>query len=370
MGCGGSAATAPPETLQAPAPEKAVMVGTSNAASNVPGATSPKEQRNSIFSSVRSSAKSEDVPPPQTNLEPLFVMPDLYGLLVTEPLQLDSTIDGWGIIIPVMFRLLFLALTTFAMQLLTASHMHGISKAKDGGQCPLERLSFQMISVFIILASFLRKMRDIANLAYLLIAAPVKPDASYTAVASTPIQERRLGFTDRMSHFQKRRHSASDASSLHWSFEPLTTRWKVFSLLCIVLPRAVLAMFVAKAGAYLVVRTDPESAVVDTIATLFISDLDNFVYTAFTAATTKQQLASTVPVQAEVSDRHRVMSFVFANAIGPLMTVAVTATLVFTMRRSCSGDSAAGSPEMPGDVHSEGALNSPLSDLMGIFTFW
>jgi len=127
-------------------------------------------------------------------------------------------------------------------------------------------------------------------------------------------------------------------------------------------------MLVAKAGAYLVVRTNPESAIVDTIATLFIADFDTFVYAAFTAGTTKQQLATTDPVRVEMPDRHRMISFVCANAIGPLITIAMTATLVFTIRRSCIGNDMVGNPAGSGSIPS--AERSVLNDIVGIFTFW
>jgi len=166
---------------------------------------------------------------------------------------------------------------------------------------------------------------------------------------------------------QAQKNSASD-HSVNWSFEWITTCWKVFAMLCIVLPRILLAMFVAKAGAYLVVRTNPESAIVNTIATLFIGDFDSFIYTTFTASSTKQDLARTDPVEVEVPDWQSTILFIGTNAVGPLITIAMTATLVFSMLRSCSDNPTVGISAVSGSTPSLG--NSTLNDLAGIFTFW
>jgi len=367
MGCGSSAAKAPPSEEQLQLPMNSTPKATTPKSANPSESLTAGEKRGSIFANVRSSVKPEDVSAQQA-LEPLYVSPDLYGLLVTEPLQLDSTIDGCCITMLVMCRLLFLALCTFATQLLAASRMDGIAMEKEGAQCPSSRLSLQLICVFIISASLMRKMRDTANLAYLLLLAPLKPNGNYTGLKGNPppIRERRLAFSERVAYLWASRAPSASDESMNWSLDLITTRWKVFSLLCIVLPRVLLAMLIAKAGAYLVVRTDPESAIVDTIATLFLVDFDSFVYTAFTAVSTKQRLATTDPVQVDMPSRHRIISFIGTNTVGPLITLAMTATLVFTMRRSCTGNSTVGNAAVSGSTPS----NSTLSDLAGIFTFW
>lgn len=318
-------------------------------------------------------AEPEEAPIQQQASDLLFIDANLIGLFVTEPLQLDSTMQGWAIVVLVTCRLLFLALVTFGVQILAASRMGGLAAEKEGAQCVPSRLCLQLVCVFVISASLLKKLRDTFGLAQLLLLAPVRSRGSYSSLpGAPPINERRLGFGDRISHWwaNRPRNSAGGlGASANWSFDGLTMRWKVFSLLCLVLPRCLMAVFIAKAGAYLVVRTSKESVIIDTLATLFIADFDNFMYGAFLAgSTTQQRLQATDPVEVDIPDRHRIIAFVGANIISPLVTIALTMALVFTMRRSCSGDPAGSGTTTVPPANVGGG--SPLDDLSAIFTLW
>jgi len=111
----------------------------------------------------------------------------------------------------------------------------------------------------------------------------------------------------------------------------------------------------------------------DTVATLFIADFDSFMYGAFLAGTTTHQLLGTTdPVQVDMPNRHRVIAFIGANIISPLVTIALTVTLVFTMRRSCSGDTVGSGGTLVNTtaLPASAGENSPLEDLSAIFSLW
>jgi len=282
----------------------------------------------------------EDSVQSQVHAPETFHVPcDLYGLFVAEPLQLNTEIDGHVIVALVMFRLCFFVIANYTIQMLYIGRINKLALDLEGNQCDNIHVYMQLVCVFVFTTSIFREFRDALNLADLLIRAPVEQneiiDAKHGAVllAHEDRLQRKPGFVDRLMKWQRSRGEFNIETK--WTLGAMSKRWKVGCLLLLVFPRMMVTLLLTKVGTSFIVRASEEFMIADTVAALFIVDIDHFIYHAFTTHVVQQQLEGMKALKVHFSNFYRVSNFFSVNFLCPLGILMFTFSVVWSARLVC-----------------------------------
>jgi len=274
--------------------------------------------------------------------ETFHVPHDLYGLFVAEPLQLNSEADGHVIVTLVMFRLCFFIVVNYTIQMLYIGRINKLALDLEGNQCSNIHMYMQLVCVFVFTTSIFAELRDALNLASLLIRAPVErnnvTDDKHGVVL--PAQEDRLnrkrGFVDRLAKWQT---SLSEFNiERKWTLAAMSKQWKVGCLLLLVIPRMMVTLLLTKVGTSFIVRTHEEFMIANTVAALFIVEIDHFIYHAFTTHVVQQQLEGMKVLKSDFSNWYRVSNFFSVHFLCPLGILIFTFSVVWQARLVCDED--------------------------------
>merc|ERR1711964_331216 len=106
-------------------------------------------------------------------------------------------------------------------------------------------------------------------------------------------------------------------------------------VLIVALPRLVICSVLVVVASGYIVRSSETDMIIDTVAALFIVDIDEFMYHAFTTSSVKQQMEAMEGLEFMPSNMDRLLSFFFVNFIYPLMIILCAITLVWHQRLDC-----------------------------------
>eukprot|EP00441_Pelagodinium_beii_P036705 CAMPEP_0197627466 /NCGR_PEP_ID=MMETSP1338-20131121/6077_1 /TAXON_ID=43686 ORGANISM="Pelagodinium beii, Strain RCC1491" /NCGR_SAMPLE_ID=MMETSP1338 /ASSEMBLY_ACC=CAM_ASM_000754 /LENGTH=325 /DNA_ID=CAMNT_0043198201 /DNA_START=78 /DNA_END=1055 /DNA_ORIENTATION=- len=321
-----------------------------------------------------SSSGSQEAQAAQIASEKLQVPCDLYGLFVVEPLQLNVHVDGWIIFFLELARTLFLVAVNFSIQLLYVSRIHHLNRRNDGAQCGKENPYMQLVCVFVFTTSIFKELRSCGDLFELLLRCPVRENNGYINLgvgggsasqqshgvvlhAEGDVQPPK-GFTDRLVQAAKLYRSGSKQHV--WTLGSMTNLWKIFCLFFVAVPRSIICLLLLKVASGFVVRSSEETMVVDTVAALFIVDIGNFMYNAFTTNAVKQHLERMPALELQPSNCVRLMNFFLVNFMLPVVTIVFSVGIVWYLRQHCGPQA---------DLFSALGTNSDASDLLAVFSW-
>jgi hypothetical protein len=289
------------------------------------------------------SAIPEDSLQSQINAPETFHLPcDLYGLFVAEPLQLNADVDGHVIVALVMFRLCFFVVVNYVIQMLYIGRINKLALDLEGNQCDNTHMYMQLVCVFVFTTSIFREFRDALNLAHLLIRAPTEQyqtiDTQHGAVLLAH-EDRLAGkgtssFVDKLSSWQRSRSEFNVERK--WTLDAMSKGWKVGCLLLLVFPRMMVTLLLTKVGTGFIVRASEEFMIADTVAALFIVEIDHFIYHAFTTHAVQQQLEGMKTLKVQFSNLYRVSNFFSVNFLCPLGILIFTFSVVWSARLVCA----------------------------------
>ena len=115
-----------------------------------------------------------------------------------------------------------------------------------------------------------------------------------------------------------------------WKLESVGKLYKVWNFVIVCVPKIVVAGALAIVGGdYIVKSGDPETMFLNTLAVMFIIDVDELLYHAFTSDATKENLSHMQSVEVELSNRQRALMWFTNTVLYPLMVIVGTGALVF-----------------------------------------
>merc|ERR1719387_3221195 len=116
----------------------------------------------------------------------------------------------------------------------------------------------------------------------------------------------------------------------------MTVLYKTLVFILIVLPRAAIAVLVVWIGAvYILNSSDAETMILNTLAVLFVLDIDEFFYQTFTATHMKMQLTTVPSIELHPGKWSRVAGFFNGLAGYPALVTVVTFGVFHAHKQNC-----------------------------------
>lgn len=268
----------------------------------------------------------------------LEVPANLYGMAITEPAALDRQNDGdlvyYGELgrTYVMLFINYLATSLFISQIAKLD-IERMEHSHLG--CATDYLVLEFGCVFIFESNMLTQLKTSLNLMFLLYYAGQKGQvnkrgSAVLAEESTGIIQRTIGRT---------RGGAESDDIRQWRLSHLSLRYRIWCFSVVALPNFLLdALLAYVGGVFCVGIDDPTDIVLNTLALVFIVEINDILYQAFTSRPMRYSLETTKPVRIELTNDRRKMMW-FANSIlCPIWILVLTSYLVFGKRsHKCPG---------------------------------
>lgn len=268
-----------------------------------------------------------------------YVLPEsIYGLVIAEPLQLDRKVDGAFIYWTELIRCYVLLLINYTVQGILMYKIWEINMDKEGEQCDESLRSLQNVCVFIFCISVFSEVRDACSLLYGLYQCPTISahdiyNAAPTSGGHGAVLEADTGgmnFLGKMNVWAKKKHVTQ------WTLDRMSPKYKALAFGLVGFPKLIIPVALTIVGGNYIMRSeDAETMILNTLAVLFIIDIDEFLFNTFTTTPMKHQLANMKEITVEVSNAQRFMGFVFSSFVFPALIVAATAMMVQMSTSHC-----------------------------------
>merc|ERR1719343_1306552 len=105
-----------------------------------------------------------------------------------------------------------------------------------------------------------------------------------------------------------------------WSISEVSVRFKVLCVVCIALPKLLVDITLAYLGGlYVVLTQDPGDMLMNTLSLVFVVEIDNLMYMAFTSDAMRSNLEHMRPVLVHLNNNLRIATWLGASVVSPLM---------------------------------------------------
>jgi len=265
----------------------------------------------------------------------------LYGMAIVEPAVLDRKLDGTFVYLVELMRvfgMLCLNYTVIGLFLLQLWKMNERSGTWD---CSARLLPLELGCVFLFEVRMLSDVRNGLSILTLLWCAPRQAAANsslsekiYRGLADSPKigavmvkeEESQSGFLWRIS-----RKRGNDRL---WSLHGLTCTFRLWCTCVVGLPKLAIDLALAYMGGVYIVQSETDEAMLmNTLAVVFISEIEALLYQAFTSDVMRQSLEGMRPVEVEMSNKKRFFMWFACSFLGPLATVFVALGVIHHTRR-------------------------------------
>lgn len=275
----------------------------------------------------------------------------LSGMAIVEPAALNRKLDGSFIYFVEMFRVQLMLWINYVVMCLLLWQIWEMIEEKAMADCSGKLLRLELICVFLFEVSMLAELRNSLSIISLLWAAPARihsrrlasPDSSPAAgaiLAKEAVEEvagnRFTRFYRRMSSLKSDSHSDGPAP---WKLDGISCKYRAWCMLTVGIPSLVLNLALAYLGALYIMRSDSDSdMVMDTLAVVFVAEIEDFLYVAFTSDAMRYNLENMEPVELALTNRQRSFGWFFSSIVTPMLTAAATALVVrHTRHVDCPG---------------------------------
>jgi len=276
----------------------------------------------------------------------LVVPQTLYGLVIAEVATLDRKYDGTIIFVGEMLKIYSLLAVTYLVQ---GFFLHGISglltfAEHDGWYatpCEDDHLTLKFVCVFVFEIAVFQDILACMNLfSVLWNVSTTGPDASFTLLQmeEDPIQTggavlaARVDEPEPVSKFSGMFFKVTPVPPVgmkQWDLSRVTRGFKVWAFLVVVIPKLTIVLVLGYYGGLFVAQqTHVEDLFMNTLAVTFVIDIDDFLYVAFTAEATKDNLMHMKPVTIDIDNRGRWSMWFWATVVHPLACIAVSALII------------------------------------------
>jgi hypothetical protein len=162
-----------------------------------------------------------------------------------------------------------------------------------------------------------------------------KHGAILEAEMESPEQARREGFEFKlfgnMTSLMKKLHPGKTPEEMLtvWTLDDMTLGWKFCCILFAALPRFTITMLCGYIGAIYIGRSESKEAMLlNTLAVLFVLDIDDSIYQVFTSGSLKVHMENVKPVILHPTNNERLVTFVFASFIFPVLVALLSYWIV------------------------------------------
>jgi len=139
-----------------------------------------------------------------------------------------------------------------------------------------------------------------------------------------------------MSMFGKLNIWAKKKHVAQWNLDRMTSHYKTSSMALVAFPKAIIPIALTIVGGNYIMRSeDAETMVLNTLAVLFIIDIDEFLYNTFTTTPMKHQLADMKPISIEITNTERFIGYIGSSFIFPALIVLATGLMTQVSTMHC-----------------------------------
>jgi len=279
----------------------------------------------------------------------------LYGMAIVEPAVLDRRLDGTFVYVVELMRvfgMLCLNYTVIGLFLLQLWKMNERQRVSD---CSGHLLPLELGCVFLFEVRMLADIRKGLSILTLLWLAPrpaasdstllptSKPNHRYRGLADSPkigavmVKEEATGegaFDGLLARLSRKRRGGEDKK---WDLDGLSRTFRVWCTCVVGLPKLAIDVALAYMGGVYIMQSDTDEAMLmNTLAVVFISEIEALLYHAFTSDVMRQSLESMRPVVVDMGNKKRLVMWLFCSILAPLATVFVALAMVsYTHRMDC-----------------------------------
>jgi len=263
--------------------------------------------------------------------------PNLYGSTLLVPMMLNRKDDGLLAFVLELVRTYTLIIVSYTIQFIFLQQVWILSldSSRMKSKCSDESLLLQCVCVFTFEAAAFYGFRDSINFASFIIEAPVKRATNY---AQIPVNQERSGgaILDKEETGTKgvmfRMFGQKGATHQAWTLNGMSRWYQIFSFVTLAMPQIVISASLSWIGGdFISSSEDKEALIMNTVGVLFISQLGETIYHAFTSSALKEDIQSAKGIQVDISNKVRwslwVMSVFF-----PALVLVYTTIIVFGMK--------------------------------------
>jgi len=277
----------------------------------------------------------------------------LYGMAVAEPAALDRKLDGNFMYFVEIIRVLFMLSLNYLVTGLFLFQLWRMNEERAVAECSGRILLLELGCVFLFEVRMLVDVRKSLSIMSLLWAAPYPPPSQNNAggsfghryistrsnspkagavLAKEPQEESMLS---RM--YRKVRGSSANAQ---WKLEGISRAYRIWCMMTVGVPALLLSIVLAYLGGIYIMRSADEGEMMtNTLAVVFVAEIEEFLYVAFTSDAMRYNLENMQPVDVGLTNRQRLASWFASSILYPVMTMCVAALVVrYTRRLDCQDE--------------------------------
>jgi len=252
----------------------------------------------------------------------LHVPENLYGMAIVAPAQGNWKHDG----IMLYLELLRVYMTLCFNYIILGLFILEIHKLDNGGHvdCSLSSSVLEMVCVFVFEARMLLDILESASLISILYFASAPKEGFTRARDASPGGGVVLEHEAKKSWLSKISGSSKQLENV-WDLDGISYRFRAFSLLFVALPKVVLAVTIAYVGGvYIIKSPDQATLVMNTLAVVFLSEIDEILYQAFTSEAIRRKLRDVQLLEIPLTNTKRFWLWFMSAIIYPALMVAGT----------------------------------------------
>eukprot|EP00927_Polykrikos_kofoidii_P049180 TRINITY_DN4328_c0_g1_i2.p1 TRINITY_DN4328_c0_g1~~TRINITY_DN4328_c0_g1_i2.p1 ORF type:complete len:320 (+),score=27.99 TRINITY_DN4328_c0_g1_i2:118-960(+) len=241
----------------------------------------------------------------------------LAGIAIAEPCML-GTADGAFIYYVELIRCYAMLFFFYAIQAFFLYQLWTIDH--ETSECNLDLIPLMLICCFVFSCSIFRYVCDTMSIFWVIYHAPNLASGSYTNVKDTGAV---MAHHTKWGRFVKKFKPALPPNAPpRWKFKGLSTRYKIWSISVVWLPRIVAAIVLAYLGGLFIVKNSTaQEMLLNTMAVNFILEIDDILYISFTSEAVMSALADMDPVVVEMTNDSRWRLWFLNTAIFPPLTM-------------------------------------------------
>jgi len=252
----------------------------------------------------------------------------INGLAIIEPLQLNRHVDGLFVYVIELTKVYFWMIFNFTVQLFLIAQIYKVDLAHVDHYCVEHLTGLAFICVFIFESTIFAEIRHtVLIMTWLYNCEPkqqghtllsTKEDKGGGAVM---VEEKK----GKMAAMQKKFRPVPPKDMPQWGFDNITTAYKVFCMVVVVMPKFFIGIWLAYSGGIYIVHSGAtEDMVLNTLAVNFIADLDEILYETFTSDATKSSMEHAAGVEIELSNKARFSSWLSNTVVYPAVCIVAS----------------------------------------------
>lgn len=277
----------------------------------------------------------------------LMVPECIHGLLIAENVALDRKVDGSIIFFGELFKnYLLLAANYFVQGYLLYVIWRvdrEIIKPDDSWWGPPDceddhHIPLKLVCVFVFEVSVFTDLKVCALLCSILWNVTTKLGNTFTLLeredvdAGGAILAARVHTPRRQSKMEamfKRVRPRPPVGMKQWDLVTMTRIFKVASFAIVAFPKTLVGVVLGYYGGLFVAEQKGiEDLIMNALAMGFILNVDTFMYTAFTADVTKDNLRHMKPVMLQITNNERWSMWLFSTILYPIVVISATCFIV------------------------------------------